>query len=152
MNIINLKDEPYHIQQLAEWHHEEWSYLSLDGRLEVRVEKMKRYLGNEFVPSTIIGKIENELVGSAAILKHDMDTHYELSPWLASVYIRTDMRGKGVGAGLVKHVMKMAKEAGLVNMYLFTPSAQKFYESLGWSRKYVENYKGEEAIIMEVTL
>jgi N-acetylglutamate synthase-like GNAT family acetyltransferase len=152
MNILNLKEEAYHIGQLSEWHHNEWSYLNPDGSVEKRADKMKMYLGSELVPSTFIGKDGEELIGSAAIVESDMDTHEELSPWLASVYVSSNNRKKGYGASLVMHVMEKAKEQGIEKLYLFTPSEETFYKNIGWCKKYEENYRGHLVTVMEVTL
>lgn len=152
MNILNLKDEPYHIGKLAEWHHNEWSYLNPDGSIEKRSEKMKMYLEPGFVPSTFIGKDNGELIGSAAIVKYDMDTHEELSPWLASVYVSAGHRQHGYGGLLVRHVMQKAKEKGIKKLYLVTPSEENFYAKLGWSKKFEEIYKGVAVTIMQVNL
>ncbi|PQJ28312.1 hypothetical protein [Rubritalea profundi] len=67
MHILNLEEAPSRIEQLAQWHHSEWSHLSSDGRLETRIHKMTSYLGDDFIPTTYIGEKEGELVGSAAI-------------------------------------------------------------------------------------
>ena len=152
MNIINLKKEPYNIEQLAEWHHNEWSYLNPDGSIKERIEKMKMYLEPDFVPSTFIGKDNDELIGSVAIVKFDMDTHKELSPWLASVYVSSNHRKHGYGGLLVRHVMQKAKDEGIRKLYLFTPSDEDFYTKLGWSKKCEENYRGATVTIMEVNL
>ena len=152
MHILNLKEAPSRIQQLAEWHHSEWSHLCVDGRLETRLDKMASYLGDDFVPTTFIGEKDGELVGSAAIIKCDMHTHENLSPWLASVYVSNDFRKNGYGASLVRHVMEKAKEQGILKLYLYTPSEEEFYSRLGWIKKSEENYMGETVIIMEVSL
>jgi len=152
MNILNLQEEPQQIGQLVEWHHNEWSYLNPDGSIEQRTEKMKMYLEPDFVPSTFIGKDNDALIGSAAIVKCDMDTHEELSPWLASVYVSTSHRKHGYGALLVKHIMRKAKAEGIRTLYLFTPSEEDFYTRLGWIKKSEESYRGAAVIIMEVNL
>ncbi|MEH6453057.1 MAG: GNAT family N-acetyltransferase [Psychromonas sp.] len=152
MNIINIKEETQHIVQLAEWHHKEWSYLNPDGSLEQRIERMKMHLDTDFVPSTFIGKNNDELIGSAAIIESDMDTHQELSPWLASVYVSASHRKHGYGGLLVRHIMHKAKEQGVRKLYLFTPSDEDFYSKLGWSKKSEEEYRGTTVTIMEVIL
>jgi len=110
------------------------------------------YLEPEFVPSTFIGKDNGELIGSAAIVKCDMDTHEELSPWLASVYVSACHRKHGYGGLLVRHVMQKAKEEGVRALYLFTPSEEDFYGKLGWRKRSEESYRGAAVTIMEVHL
>ena len=107
MQILNLKDEPQHISQLAEWHQHEWSSLNPGRTLEQRIETMQAYLRDDLVPSTYIAK-GPELMGSAAIIANDMETRPELTPWLASVFVAPAYRNQSIGSRLVKHVMQQA--------------------------------------------
>jgi N-acetylglutamate synthase-like GNAT family acetyltransferase len=152
MQILNLKAEPEHLKTLAEWHHNEWAYLNPTGSLSDRIRKMSEYLNDEFIPSTLIAKERGELIGSAALIESDMDSHKELTPWLASVFVKPSHRGKGVGSLLVKHVMDVAKENGMKELYLFTPSEEHFYKQLGWDRFAKEDYRGSLVTIMSTKL
>ena len=146
--IINLKDEPEHISLLAKWHHREWSYLN-PGKTEAqRAEKMKCYLGDNFVPSTYLLKNGSSIIGSAAVIESDMDTHSELTPWLASVYVHPDYREQGAGSKLVQYVMDQCKRNAIKTFYLFTPGQAKFYERLGWKTLKTEEYRGTLVTIM----
>lgn len=152
MKILNLKDDPVHLEQLAEWHHREWAYLNPGQSLADRIEEMSAHLHAEIIPGTFIAKEGHELVGSAALLESDMDIHKDLSPWLASVFVSPNHRGKGVGASLVKHLMAVAKESGIGELYLFTPSKESFYKRLGWNTLVKEDYRGASVTIMSVKL
>ena len=151
MQILDLKNEPQHIPQLAEWHHYEWSSLNPGRTLEQRIESMQSYLDDAFVPSTFIAK-DAMLVGSAAIVVSDMETKPELRPWLASVFVRPDCRNQGVGSRLVQHVMQQARMAGIQQLYLFTPNRTSFYRRLGWQTLSEEQYRGHQVTIMTVEL
>lgn len=152
MNIVNLKQEPEHIQMLAKWHHDEWSYLNPEGSIQKRIEKMQSYLNDELVPSTFIAKQQGRLMGSAAIVEHDMDTRLELSPWLASVFVAPEYRCKGIGSKLVLQVMSRARDAGVSKLYLFTPDMERLYKKLGWSTIDQEIYRGHEVTVMQIVL
>ena len=150
MNILDLKEESEHIPTLANWHHNEWAYLNPDDSLQKRIEEMQSYLGRGLIPSTFIAKERNRLTGSAAIVKYDMDTRLELSPWLASVFVAPEYRQKGIGTKLVLHVMEKAKDEGISTLYLFTPNKDKFYRELGWSAFSKEAYRSQEVTIMKL--
>ena len=132
MNIIDLKLAQSHIPTLADWHHREWAYLNPGGSVQKRIEKMQGYLGENVTPSMFVAKEAETLLGSAALVQHDMETKMELSPWLASVYVAPDYRNRGIGSALVKQVVNVAQTAGYSTLYLFTPSKENFYKSLGW--------------------
>jgi len=151
VKIINLKDAPEHLEKLAEWHQCEWAALNPGSSLQDRIDKMRGYLEDDFIPGTYIA-LGQELAGSAAIIKYDMDSRKDLSPWLASVYVRSDQRRKGIGTQLVKHVMSEARKAGLKHLYLFTPDQVSFYRQLGWQVLERARYHNHDIVIMHVDL
>jgi N-acetylglutamate synthase-like GNAT family acetyltransferase len=152
MSIFNLSKEPEHIPTLAEWHHAEWSYLNPGGSVQKRIEKMQTYLGDELIPTTYIYKQKDALVGSASIVKHDMQSRLELSPWLAGVFVAPQCRNLGIGSQLVRHVMQEACDAEIKKLYLFTPDQEQFYEKLGWTTFSREEYQGTPVTVMESTI
>lgn len=151
MQILNLNEEPQHIPTLTIWHQQEWAHLNPGSGVEKRLEKMMAYLGAELVPSTFIAK-QTELMGSAAIVAHDMDTRPELTPWLASVFVAPEYRNNGVGSRLVQHVMQQAEQAGIGTLYLFTPDRAGFYRRLGWQVLSEEEYRGYPVTVMQARL
>lgn len=150
MNIINLAEAPGHIPRIAAWHHTEWGYLNPGGTVETRIERMKRYLSGAKIPAMYIAVDGNELLGTAALVESDMDSHPELSPWLASVFVNPDYRKRGIGAALVKKVMEQARAQGISPLYLFTPDQAPFYTALGWQFVAQESYRGGNATLMKI--
>ena len=151
MKIVDLSSIPLVLPQLAQWHHDEWACYNPGQTMGMRIQQMQAYLGNDLIPSMYVAMLD-DVIGSAALVEHDMDNHPELSPWLASVYVHHPSRGMGTGSLLVQHVMKQAKQAGLKRLYLFTPDQQLFYERLGWSILMEEPYHDHEVVIMFVEL
>lgn len=149
MQILNLKEQPRHIAQLAAWHHHEWASLNPGRTLEQRIESMQSYLSDDLIPGTFIATGSN-LMGSAAIVANDMDTRPELTPWLASVFVAPAYRNQGIGSRLVTHVMQQVKAAGIARLYLFTPDRVSFYQRLGWQKLNQESYRGHSVTIMSV--
>lgn len=152
MKIINLAAAPKHIPTIAAWHHAQWGYLNPGATVESRIEKMQRYLKGAVMPAMYICVDGEHVVGTAALVESDMDSHPELSPWLASVYVNAEYRNRGVGAALVAQVVSAAKDAGFGPLYLFTPDRARFYEGLGWQLIGQETYRGGEATLMKIDL
>lgn len=150
--IVDLKSTPQHIPTLAAWHHEQWSHLYPGISVEQRIERMKRYLGDEPIPTMYVWVDDGEVLGSAALVASDMDTRPELTPWLASVYVSDAHRRRGIGAALVRAVMAQARELGSPELFLFTPDKEDFYAGLGWRTLAKEPYRGEPVTVMTIAL
>ena len=151
MDIRNLKDAPQFLPQLAEWHHQQWLELNPGQTLAQRIDAMQAHLSDDWLPSTYLAK-SDVLMGSAALIAHDMDTRPELTPLLASVFVAPAFRQQGIGSQLVKQVMQAAREAGVTTLYLFTPDQAHFYQRLGWQVVSREYYRGEQVTLMRVSL
>ncbi|QSA95787.1 GNAT family N-acetyltransferase [Methylococcus sp. EFPC2] len=152
MNIVDLRYEQDYIPTLAEWHHREWAHLNPGGSVEKRVEKMQAYLSDELMPSMYVCKEGDTLLGSAGLLRNDMDTKMELTPWLASVYVAEEHRNRGIGTALVQHVVNVARAAGYPNLYLLTPNKESFYQARGWFTISKEPYREEPVTVMQLQL
>jgi N-acetylglutamate synthase-like GNAT family acetyltransferase len=149
MHIVDLSTAPQHIPQLAAWHHEQWSYLNPGKTIEQRIEKLRDHLREGAVPRTFIA-VDGDVLGSASLVAADMDTHPELTPWLASVFVSPLHRKRGVGAALVQRVMTAAEEAGIATLSLFTPDQEHFYRRLGWHTIAREFYRDAEVTLMQI--
>jgi len=149
--ILNLRDKPELLETLARWHQAEWSHLNPGETLEQRIIRMQPLLNDKLIPSTFIA-FDNILYGSAAIVESDLDNRPELSPWLASVFVKPEHRNKGIGSALVHYVMQQAKLSNIEKLYLYTSDREAFYHRLGWKPIATEHYHGHEVVIMVVDL
>ena len=152
MNLVNLRERPQYLQILAEWHHAEWAHLNPGQTLADRIREMEGYLGNEPVPGTWLALEGDELLGSAALLEHDMDIHRDRSPWLASVYVAELRRGQGIGSRLVREAMRQARQGGFRELTLYTPDAEAFYARLGWEVLEQCRYHDTDVTVMRCEL
>src|SRR4051794_31833752 len=120
MLIAYLSDHPSFIPILAQWHFNQWAYLNPANDVNRRIADMRAH-GKMQIGTTFVA-IENEKpIGSASLILDDMDTRPELNPWLASVYVDTAYRNKGIGSLLVARVVEEARALAIPKLYLFTP-------------------------------
>ena len=149
LRLAFLADYPEHVQQLAVWHHEAFAGLNPNASVAQRVEYLKSRMGRRSVPTTVIALLEDTLVGSASLVEHDMPGRQDLSPWVASVYVRQGYRRQAIGTRLMQHVEAIARSLGFERLYLFTPDMRPFYETLGWVVLEEAVYRGRPTTIME---
>lgn len=152
MEIVDLKIVPHFLPVLAQWHHEQWAYLNPGRTLAQRIDDMQAHLDTVLIPSTWVAIENNQALGSASLLPNDMDTHPEMTPWLASVFVAPAFRRRGIAAQLVQRVMREAQEVKITTLYLFTPDQQKLYASLGWQVLARKPYHGDVVTIMQIAL
>lgn len=136
------------IPEIVSWLHTQWGYLMPDVSPEKLAEIFENRLTLHQIPETFVARCDGEVVGTASLVNHDMSTRIDLTPWLASVYIKAEHRGQGIGSQMVQAVMNEAKILGIEKFYLFTPNRTAFYARLGWQKVEETEYRGEQVTIM----
>ncbi len=131
MRLEYLADCASHLPQLAQWHHAEFGYLNPANTAEHYVDRLTASLQKSDLPITFIALQDDTLLGSASLVRQTI-THQHLSPWLSSVYVDPQHRGRGIASALVGRVEQAAAAMGSERIYLFTPSSEQLYAILGW--------------------
>jgi len=154
VTVEYLADRREFIPTVARWLHAEWGDLRPGETVEDRAARVERDCGHREVPTTFVALEGNELLGSASLVEHDMDTRPELSPWLSGVFVAPEHRRRGVGAALVERVVQEARILRTPRLYLYTPGSGALYLKLGWSvmeRTFYRELWGEQELtIMEL--
>jgi N-acetylglutamate synthase-like GNAT family acetyltransferase len=148
MTIEYLADHPDVLATLAQWQHSEWGDVRPGDTVEKRKARLESYSNRNRIPLTVVGFEGSEVLGSASLVSHDMETRMELTPWLAGVYVGEQYRRRGIGAELVRRIMTEAGKLDVPLLYLYTVHSEKFYAALGWTLLERTNYREQKVVIM----
>ncbi|MDN3520701.1 GNAT family N-acetyltransferase [Halomonas ramblicola] len=148
IRIERIGDDSPHVATLAEWTHAQWGHLHPGRRLDAAIAAFRAECGTGGVPS-VFAALQGEIpVGTASLVADDMSDRRELTPWLASVYVLPEWRGRGIASRLVRRVEEEARAHGHGHFYLYTPDQQALYRRLGWRDLEEREYRGEAVTIM----
>jgi len=148
MTIELLADHLDALPTLARWQHSEWGDLRVGDTLEARTARLEREVGRDQIPLTVVALANTEVLGSASLVAHDMDTRPELTPWLAGVFVGPEYRRRGIASELVRRIVAEAARLRVPLLYLYTMQSEKLYENLGWAVEERTKYRGHEVVIM----
>lgn len=149
--IHPLTARPEHIPALAAWHFAQWGELNPANDVAARVVRFQTHLQGDGIPQTFVACEGAKLLGSASLVFHDLDIRPQYTPWLASVYVDSSERSRGVGRALVKRVMQAARDLNVPTLYLFTLDREAFYASLGWETIERTVYREKPIVVMRYT-
>jgi N-acetylglutamate synthase-like GNAT family acetyltransferase len=152
VRIDYLANHPDCVPQIAEWFYREWAPLYKDVGLHEIALRIGSRLNYDKIPLTIIALRGRELIGTAGLKESDMDTHPEISPWLAGLYVAEKERCKGIGKMLVDKIVTIAGELKISRLFLFTPCQEPFYKKMGWELLTRESYHEHLVSIMSKAL
>ncbi len=148
MRIEYLADQPEALPPLAQWKHQEWGHLRPGDTVEKRQARLAGMSNRDRIPLTVVALEDNEVLGCASLIEHDMETRMELTPWLAGVYVGEAFRRRGIGAELVRRIMSEAGKLKVPLLYLYTVHSENFYAALGWTFLERTSYLEQDIVIM----
>ncbi|MYL72607.1 GNAT family N-acetyltransferase [Halobacillus litoralis] len=77
---------------------------------------------------------EEEIIGTYALLRNDMNSRQDLCPWFACLYVKPDHRGQKIGEQLLRHASEEAGRLGYDTLHLGT-DLEGYYEKYGWEQE-----------------
>jgi N-acetylglutamate synthase-like GNAT family acetyltransferase len=139
------------IPRLAVWHHAEWGGLYDHWTLAVCRAELEDQATRRGLPTCLAASRDGDLLGSVSLVLEDApELADQGSPWLASLYVRPDARGGGLGALLVRAAVAHAAAQGVDELFLFTPAHRDFYARLGWQPMLRTTLKGTPVDLMRI--
>jgi predicted N-acetyltransferase YhbS len=125
--IVSLSARPDLAPAIAGWLLDEFCH----ARSPSHGEQVARLLAQRAPEKTFVLFDDGVPVGTASLVTNDLPSRPDLTPWLASVLVRPEFRGRGYSAPLVRHV---ETAAGSSVLWLYTWTAEPLYARLGWER------------------
>lgn len=140
------------IPTIAKWHIQQWHNFIPDYTPESYARFLSTHYKSGGIPTMFVAVHEGKVIGTAALDDDDMETHPELTPWLASLYTDVKYRHNGVGEALVERVIAEARGHDVKKLYLYTPDRQHYHERFGFRTVFQENYYGDLVSVMRLDL
>jgi GNAT superfamily N-acetyltransferase len=144
-------DDDAFIQQIAGWYLLEWKI-----PLDKTVQKLKAVAADNS-QFQILMTLNNKPIAAAGLYHHvgllDKEPRFKIhANWLALVYTIPEMRGQGFGGAICNHVVNRAKELGVSEIHLFTDTAERLYQRLGWTPEERIRYGERNIVVMQKLL
>jgi GNAT superfamily N-acetyltransferase len=125
--FASITERPEVHEEVARWL---WGFWGSPRNLEF-YRSMVRHARPDEIPATYIAFVDGVPAGTVSLLRADLFSRQDLSPWMADLYVCPEFRGRGIGSALQDLAIRKAKEMGYGELYLYTPLAG-YYEKKGW--------------------
>ena len=134
MRIDWLAAHPQHAAALAAAHVQAFGALLPDWTVAQALAELRAHDRAATIPSTLVALDgAGDWLGSVSLLAEDHPHIPQYSPWLASLYVRPEARGAGVGRALVARAVAEAGSLGTQVLHLYCkPDIAGWYRTLGW--------------------
>ncbi len=144
-------DENEKIELIADWYLSEWNIPA-----QTTIEKTKNLSAANF-EFQVLMTVDNKPIATGGLYNHvellDKEPRLNIyKNWLALVYTKPDLRGKGLGTLICNHIQDYSKDLGLKEIYLFTHTAENLYKRLGWQQLERLTLGGKNIVVMKKNL
>lgn len=148
-----LKNHPELVITCAQWSFNQWGHHAPDRPLQSFIDSRKEYLNTDTLPLTILAFDGHKPVAMVSLAK-SKDICPELVPWLSTIYVIPEYRGRGVGSMLEKRICEKALEMVYTKMYCYTSDKTviPWYQKLNWTIKSVEWLRNHYVTVLEKDL
>ena len=152
MEIEYLADHLDFTPTLAKWHYDQWKDFVDGDSVERRQQQLRARARHRAVPTVFVAFEGAQLLASATLAEHDMDTRLDLTPRMVDVFVAPEFRRRGIASALVRRIVHEAAELGVAELYLFTTGHERegLYAGLGWSVRERPIYRGVERVLMSI--
>lgn len=130
--IVWLGEQRQHCARLAEWHVRAFGRWIPGWSIEQAAAELAAQTQQRGFPTTLVALEGSELLGSVSLLDADPPAPERYAPFLGSLFVLPEARGRGIGAALVTAAVDEARRLGLPTLHLWTPGHAEFYRRLGW--------------------
>lgn len=153
ITIDYLKNHPEHVITCAQWSFGQWGHHTPERTLQSFIESRKAYLNDTTIPFTLLACIDKTPIGMVS-LAASKDICQDLMPWLSTIYVTPEQRGKGIGTLLEETICTKAKGMGYEKIYCYTSDKTviPWYEKLHWKKKSTQWLHNHEVTVMEKDL
>jgi GNAT superfamily N-acetyltransferase len=153
MKVDYLCNQPEYVNEISGWVYKEF-VKKLKGHMSIEeVNKCFNETNIDTFPITFIAIKNGRCLGVVSIFENDLKTQNGLKPWLATLYVKTKSRNKGIAKILIDAVIEKTKEMGYSTLYLRTEHKSEYYKKRNWKFVYKphdENGKETEVYKYEI--
>ncbi|TDQ34175.1 acetyltransferase (GNAT) family protein [Aureibacillus halotolerans] len=129
IQIVDVRDNPELVDDAIQFFWKQWGS---EGNFNFYKDCITQSCKTESeIPRFYLAIEDDNIIGSYAILRSDLNSRQDLSPWFACLYVRPEARGKKIGDLLQAHAINETRDKGYVKLYLCT-DLMGYYERTNW--------------------
>lgn len=129
IEIIDIKNRADLFEQAVDFI---WGYWGNERNFNFYQDCMKHSCTtNSDLPKFYIVLQNETIIGSYALLRNDLISRQDLTPWFACLYVVPELRGQKLGEVILEHAIQETRKKGYENLYLCT-DIDGYYEKYGW--------------------
>ena len=133
LEVKQLSDCPGQLTAVGTWIYDQW-WRKRCNTPEIVFSWLRAHLTKDKVPYTIVGFADGTPVGSCCVIENDCPHRQQYSPWVAAVYVKPEMRKRGIASMILQEAAVVASRINVDGLYIdCLATTAPLYEKNGWT-------------------
>ena len=150
-SIARLRSNTPEIAICARWRIDAFSDV-LGNSYEQELARLNEFASVEHEQAGFVAYWGETPAGTCLLAPKEIEPCHPVTPWLASLFVAGEFRGRGLGRALVSAVEQEARKLGNDQIYLYTDEAEPLYHKLGWTVAERDVWQGVPTVLMSKRL
>jgi GNAT superfamily N-acetyltransferase len=151
LQVKQLSECPEHLVTVGTWIYEEW-WKRPTNTAEVVLSRLRTHTRKDQVPFTVVALADGHPVGSCCVIENDCEHRPQYTPWVAAVYVKPEMRHRGVASLLLQEAAGIAERTHLNGLYIDCLSVTApVYAKNGWTILEHEVGDKDSVVMLRIT-
>jgi GNAT superfamily N-acetyltransferase len=147
LEVKQLSECPECLTTVGTWIYEEW-WSKRYNTPEVVLSQLRTHTRKDLVPCTVVAFADGTPIGSCCVIENDCVHRPQYSPWVAAVYVKPEMRRRGVASVILQEAAAIATRIGVAGLYIDCLAiTAPVYEKNGW-RIYEREVGDKDSVVM----
>lgn len=100
---------------------------------DTALARLRTHQQRRALPTTLIAHDDMHWLGGVSLLDNSAEDTRPWAPWLASLVVRDERRGLGIGSALIRRGVAEARALGVARLYLYCAAElMGYYAARGW--------------------
>ncbi len=132
IEVKQISECPEHLTAVGDWIYHEW-WFRVHKSPDVIYNLLRTHTGKDRVPFTVVALAEGLPVGSCSVIENDCVHRPQYAPWVAAVFVRREMRNRGIASAVLQEAATIATRSGIEGLYIDCHvRTVPVYEKNGW--------------------
>ena len=145
--VQQLSECLQHLEAVGNWIFDQWWSRRHDSAEGV-LAWLRTHTQKNKVPYTVVALVGGIPVGSCSVIQNDCVHRPQYSPWVAAVFVKPEMRYRGIASAMLQEATVIARRADLKGLYIDCLGATApIYEKNGW-KVYEREVGDKDSVVM----
>ncbi len=132
IRTFNLQSGMKEVETCAQWRVDAFAGV-IGASFDDELASLERFIADQRDQAALVATRDGNAAGTCLLVPSEIEPLHDVTPWLAGLYVAPEHRRHGIGQLLVRAIESEARDRGHIKLHLYTTSAVRFYERLGWT-------------------